>query len=87
MTDSMSYHRSKMSPTRMMDESQSDRRGNNGGIRRDSSTATLLTREQQLREEIARLRREEQELREKDHWVKQNITAVREKIAAERRPY
>lgn len=85
MADSMSYHRSKMSPTRMMDESQ-DRRGNNG-IRRDSSTATLLTREQQLREEIARLRREEQELREKDHWVKQNINAVREKIAAERRPY
>lgn len=83
MADSMSYHRSKMSPTRMMDESQ-DRRGNNG-IRRDSSTATLLTREQQLREEIARLRREEQELREKDHWVKQNINAVREKIAAERR--
>lgn len=86
MADSMSYHRSKMSPTRMMDESQ-DRRGNNNGIRRDSSTATLLTREQQLREEIARLRREEQELREKDHWVKQNIVAVREKIAAERRPY
>ncbi|KAG2234234.1 hypothetical protein INT48_001953 [Thamnidium elegans] len=64
-----------MSPTRMMDESPQDRRGNNG-IRRDSSTATLLTREQQLREEIARLRREEQELREKDHWVKQNIVAI-----------
>ncbi|CEP17027.1 hypothetical protein [Parasitella parasitica] len=82
MADSMSYHRSKMSPTRMMDDSLGGR-----GIRRDSSTAALLTREQQLREEIARLRREEQELREKDNWVKQNIVAVREKIAAERRPY
>ncbi|KAI8882338.1 hypothetical protein K501DRAFT_285924 [Backusella circina FSU 941] len=86
MADSMSYHRSKMSPTRMMDEPQS-RRTSEGTLKRDSSTATLLTREQQLREEIARLRREEQELREKDHWVKQNIVAVREKMAAERRPY
>lgn len=83
MADSMSYHRSKMSPTRIMDDSQKVGRG----MRRDSSTATLLTREQQLKEEIARLRREEQELREKDHWVKQNIVAVREKMAAERRPY
>lgn len=82
----MSYHRSKMSPTRMMDEPQS-RRTSEGTLNRDSSTATLLTREQQLREEIARLRREEQELREKDNWVKQNIVAVREKMAAERRPY
>lgn len=84
MADSMSYHRSKMSPTRIMDDSQ---KVGGRGMRRDSSTATLLTREQQLKEEIARLRREEQELREKDHWVKQNIVAVREKMAAERRPY
>ncbi|KAG2192955.1 hypothetical protein INT46_001212 [Mucor plumbeus] len=83
MADSMSYHRSKMSPNRIMDDSQKVGRG----MRKDSSTATLLTREQQLKEEIARLRREEQELREKDHWVKQNIVAVREKIVAERRPY
>ncbi|KAL0136401.1 hypothetical protein V8B55DRAFT_1439925 [Mucor lusitanicus] len=73
-----------MSPTRIMDDSQ---KVGARGMRRDSSTATLLTREQQLKEEIARLRREEQELREKDHWVKQNIVAVREKMAAERRPY
>ncbi|CAO3649694.1 unnamed protein product [Mucor fragilis] len=73
-----------MSPTRIMDDSQ---KVGGRGMRRDSSTATLLTREQQLKEEIARLRREEQELREKDHWVKQNIVAVREKMAAERRPY
>lgn len=74
----------------MMDDSMLQERrgsGNSGMMGRDSSTATLLTREQQLREEIARLRREEQELREKDHWVKQNIVAVREKMAAERRPY
>ncbi|KAG0167804.1 hypothetical protein DFQ28_009062 [Apophysomyces sp. BC1034] len=68
-----------MSP-RMMDD-----RADYGGLKRDPSTATLLTREQQLKEEIARLRREEQELREKDHWIKQNIVAVREKLAAERR--
>jgi predicted nucleic acid-binding Zn-ribbon protein len=81
MSDTMSYHHR----SRMMDDNQGNSRSN--GIRRDSSTATLLTREQQLKEEIARLRREEQELREKDHWVKQNIVAVREQIAAERRPY
>ncbi|KAI8328665.1 hypothetical protein BD560DRAFT_417095 [Blakeslea trispora] len=51
-------------------------------IRKDSSTSILLTREQQLREDIARLRREEQELCEKDSWVKQNIMMIREKISA-----
>ncbi|KAI8639745.1 serine/threonine-protein kinase pef1 [Parasitella parasitica] len=71
MADSMSYHRSKMSPASIMDDSPNGGRG----MRRDSSTAALLTREQQLKEEIARLRREEQELREKDNWVKQNIVA------------
>lgn len=52
----------------------------NDGLLRDSSTNTLMNREQQLRDEIARLRREEQELREKDLWIKQNIVAVREKM-------
>ncbi|KAI8349650.1 hypothetical protein EDC96DRAFT_520017 [Choanephora cucurbitarum] len=51
-------------------------------MRKDSSTSVLLTREQQLREDIARLRKEEQELCEKDNWVKQNIVVIREKIAA-----
>ncbi|KAI8986328.1 hypothetical protein BDB01DRAFT_720574 [Pilobolus umbonatus] len=86
MTESIGYHRSKMSPTRMMDDPQG-RRGSDIPLKRDISTAALLTHEQQLKEDIARLRREEQELREKDHRVKQNIVAVREKIAAERRPY
>lgn len=80
MSDTMPYqHRSLM-----MDDNQGSR---SNGIQRDSSTASLLTREQQLKEEIARLRREEQELREKDHCIKQNIVAVRDQIIAERRPY
>ena len=52
----------------------------NDGLLRDMSTNTLMNREQQLRDEIARLRREEQELREKDLWIKQNIVAVRGKM-------
>ncbi|KAI9489327.1 hypothetical protein BDB00DRAFT_843914 [Zychaea mexicana] len=57
------------------------------GLLRDASHGTLVNREQQLREEIAKLRREEQELREKDLWIKQNIVAVREKMmmASDRR--
>ncbi|KAI9475639.1 MAG: hypothetical protein EXX96DRAFT_651390 [Benjaminiella poitrasii] len=66
------------SPTSYMMEDQYNRGG---------GAATLLNREHQLREEIARLRREEQELREKDHLVKQNLMAVKEKIAAERRSF
>ncbi|KAI8370695.1 uncharacterized protein BYT42DRAFT_583375 [Radiomyces spectabilis] len=80
------YHR-KMSSPRMMDDPQgrgSDY-GNGASMKRDVSTATLLSREQQLREEIARLRREEQELRDKDNYIKQSIVSVREKLAAERR--
>ncbi|KAI8140283.1 hypothetical protein BJV82DRAFT_496512, partial [Fennellomyces sp. T-0311] len=50
------------------------------GLLRDQSHGTLINLEQQLREEIAKLRREEQELREKDLWIKQNIVAVREKM-------
>ncbi|KAL0079891.1 hypothetical protein F4703DRAFT_1931923 [Phycomyces blakesleeanus] len=70
-----------MSP-RLTEDSLSTREyGSSGPLSRD----LLLTREQQLREEIARLKLEEQELREKDHWIKQNIMAVREKLAAERR--
>ncbi|KAI8330189.1 hypothetical protein BC941DRAFT_475742 [Chlamydoabsidia padenii] len=45
----------------------------------------LLTREQQLREEIARLKKEEQELKDKDLWIKQNIVAIRERISGDRR--
>ncbi|KAI9492207.1 hypothetical protein BDB00DRAFT_788982 [Zychaea mexicana] len=47
-----------------------------------SMRAKLLSREQELREEVARLRREEQELREQDQWIKQSILAVREKLRA-----
>ncbi|KAG1048242.1 hypothetical protein G6F43_009356 [Rhizopus delemar] len=77
MTD---YHRSKML-------NNSDRKGSDHSLKRDLSTTALLSHEQKLREEIAKLRREEQELKEKDHWVKQNIVALREKMAAERRHY
>lgn len=85
------YLRGKPSkPSMMMDDRSSSHSSSNGGStspssyhqqREMSTTAMLLTREQQLREEIARLRKEEQELREKDHWIKQNILAVREKLA------
>lgn len=56
----------------------------NGSLHRDPSVNTLHNREQQLKDEIARLRREEQELREKDLWIKQNIVAVREKMMDKR---
>ncbi|RCI07003.1 hypothetical protein CU098_013572 [Rhizopus stolonifer] len=79
MADAMAYHH------RQNQYQQDTRR--DMMMQRDSSTSTLLTREQQLREEIARLKREEQELCEKDIWVKQTIMAVREKIAAEKRIY
>ena len=51
-----------------------------GGSDASSMRAKLLSREQELREEVARLRREEQELREQDQWIKQSILAVREKL-------
>lgn len=54
---------------------------------KDNSTSVLLNKEQQLKEEIAKLRKEEQELQEKDLWIKQNILAIKEKIASEKRLY
>ncbi|KAI8088932.1 uncharacterized protein BX664DRAFT_331749 [Halteromyces radiatus] len=76
MTDSMSTNYYRHPINRMMDDDQSI-----------SKRETLLMEreQQQLRDDIARLRREEQELRDKDHWIKQNIVAIRERITAERR--
>jgi hypothetical protein len=55
-----------------------------GGLARsETSTSTLLTREQQLKEEIDRLKREEQALQQKDEIIKKNIDSLREqKVAA-----
>ncbi|CAO3585599.1 hypothetical protein BCR42DRAFT_421991 [Absidia repens] len=76
MTDSISssYYRNKMTNHRMMD-------ADTDYTKRD----VLLTREQQLRDDIARLRKEEQELKDKDLWIKQNIVAIRERINGDRR--
>ncbi|KAG1141665.1 hypothetical protein G6F37_006796 [Rhizopus arrhizus] len=67
------YYRSKFF------SSSNDTTGN--ALKKD----TLLTREQQLKEEIAKLRKEKEELEEKDYLVKRNIEAVREKMATEKR--
>ncbi|SAM05555.1 hypothetical protein [Absidia glauca] len=85
MTDSVSssYYRNKMG-SRMMD---SDNISISSGMS-DTDYAkrkALLTREQQLRDEIARLKKEEQELKDKDLWIKQNIVAIRERISGDRR--
>ncbi|KAI9020771.1 hypothetical protein CLU79DRAFT_755443 [Phycomyces nitens] len=56
-----------------------------GPQRTDASYSHLSREQQQLREEIARLRQEEQQLCEKDVWVKKNIVAVREQMNSEDR--
>ncbi|KAI9280921.1 hypothetical protein BC943DRAFT_363130 [Umbelopsis sp. AD052] len=54
-----------------------------GGLARsETSTSTLLTREQQLKEEIDRLKREEQALQQKDEQIKKNIDVLREQKEA-----
>lgn len=54
-----------------------------GGLARsETSTSTLLTREQQLKEEIDRLKREEQALQQKDEQIKKNIDVLREQKQA-----
>jgi len=54
-----------------------------GGLARsETSTSTLLTREQQLKEEIDRLKREEQALQQQDELIKKNIDHLREQKEA-----
>jgi hypothetical protein len=49
---------------------------------REMSTNTLIKTEQQLREEIAALKREEEKLQKIDEELKHNIEVVHEKRAA-----
>ncbi|CAM0139100.1 hypothetical protein VKS41_007871 [Umbelopsis sp. WA50703] len=54
-----------------------------GGLARsETSTSTLLTREQQLKEEIDKLKREEEALKQKDEQIKKNIDVLREQKEA-----
>lgn len=49
---------------------------------REMSTNTLISTEQQLREEIAALKQEEENLKKMDEQLKQNIEQVHEKRAS-----
>lgn len=52
------------------------------GLTREMSTNTMIKTEQQLREEIAALKREEEKLKKIDEEIKQNLEIVHEKRAA-----
>jgi len=53
-------------------------------LAREMSTNTMIKTEQQLREEIAALKREEENLKKIDEEIKQNLEIVHEKrVAAE----
>lgn len=51
-------------------------------LAREMSTNTLIKTEQQLREEIAALKREEENLKRIDEQIKQNLEIVHEKRTA-----
>ncbi|OAD72898.1 hypothetical protein PHYBLDRAFT_146217 [Phycomyces blakesleeanus NRRL 1555(-)] len=73
MSDIKTY-RKQMSQTR---NGSTEFMANSQGLQRTDASYIHLSREQQqLREEIARLRQEEQQLCEKDVWVKKNIVAI-----------
>ncbi|KAI9305311.1 hypothetical protein BJ944DRAFT_265422 [Cunninghamella echinulata] len=50
----------------------------------NNDTTMNISEQERLREEIAKLKREWEELCEKDNAVKQNILAVREQLSKEK---